>query len=87
MSVETFGAWALMALLVVPIALQLYLYRLPSAPSCPTCRATTRPLQEWIVLRWVPALAATSLGECTACGWRGRMRWRWAVRTAPGRNR
>lgn len=85
MSVDSVGAAVLVAVLILPIVTQLYLYRLPVAPACPTCRATTRPRQEWLLLRWVPALGATSLGECTECGWRGRMRWRWATRTASRR--
>ncbi len=87
MSVHAFGAAALLAVLILPLIVQLYIQRLPQAPACPTCRATTRPLQEWLVWRWMPAIATTSLGECTSCGWRGRMRWRWAPRTAPRRRR
>jgi hypothetical protein len=80
MSIDLWTIGVVIAVLMVPMMVQMYVHRLPEAPSCPTCRRTTRPVSEWQVARWVPALAATSLGECTQCGWRGRMRWRWAAR-------
>lgn len=83
MSVHTVAA-VLLLVALVPAAVQLYLHRLPVAPSCPSCRSTTRVVQAAALLRWVPALPATSLGECGACGWRGRMRWRWAPRSVRG---
>lgn len=80
---------ALGALLIaLPVALCLYLQRLPVAPACPSCRAVTREVSRgWSSLQMVPALATTFLGECTRCGWRGRMRWRWATRTVRNNRR
>lgn len=81
MKMETFGA--LLAFLVLPsLLLQVYFQRLPTAPQCPSCRAVTRQVREWLLLWWVPSLTATSRGECTRCGWHGRMRWKWATRSA-----
>jgi hypothetical protein len=82
MSIDILGVVFLLALLSAPVALQYYLNRLPVAPACPTCRATTRVMREWMLPGWVPVLAATSRSECGQCGWRGRMRWQWAARTA-----
>lgn len=61
----------------VPLLVGSYLGRLPEAPACPECRALTlaRPEAGWfLIARLVPV----TLRECTQCGWRGRMRWRWA---------
>lgn len=85
MSGEIFGAALFVAVVMLPVLLQWYVQRLPQAPGCPTCRVTTRPLQECALERMVPLFASTSRGECTRCGWRGRMRWRWATRTVPRR--
>jgi hypothetical protein len=69
----------LVAILASPFAIQHYLERLPWAPSCPSCRSITREVHSgWSALHLVPSFAATFLGECTDCGWRGRMRWKWA---------
>jgi hypothetical protein len=69
----------LVAFLASPFLLQHYLERLPWAPSCPACRSLTREVRSgWWPGQLVPSLAATFLSECTDCGWRGRMRWRWA---------
>ena len=87
MNIDFWTIGVVVAVLMVPAMVQLYVHRLPVAPSCPTCRRTTRPMSEWQVARLVPALAATSLGECTRCGWRGRMRWRWAARPVGQRRR
>jgi len=61
----------------------VYVQRLPVAPTCPSCRAVTREsgARAWAA-QIVPALAVTFVGECSRCGWRGRMRWRWATRSA-----
>lgn len=80
----SFFAAALAALaLAAPFLLGVYVQRLPIAPSCPSCRAVTREAE----LRCLGAslrsfLPATYVGECGRCGWRGRLRWRWATRTA-----
>jgi len=68
MSIDFWTIGLVIAVLMVPMMVQLYVHRLPEAPSCPTCSRTTRPVSEWQVARWVPALAATSLGECTLGG-------------------
>lgn len=77
-SVVTLGI--LFAAVLLPLGLQLYLSRLPVAPACPSCRSTTRPSEACGLEAWLPALVSTSVGECARCGWRGRMRWRWAVK-------
>lgn len=68
-------------LIVGPLALQLYLHRLPPAPSCPSCRATTHEAGggSWLALELLPALVVTYVGECARCGWKGRLRLRWAT--------
>ena len=87
MSIDFWTIGVILAVLLLPAMVQLYVHRLPEAPACPSCRRTTRPMGEGHAARLVPALAATTLGECTRCGWRGRMRWRWAARTAGRRQR
>ena len=70
------------AALAAPGILLHYLSRLPDAPACPACRAVTCEA----VSRVTPVLGdrlwavldATPPRNCTECGWRGRMRWRWA---------
>ena len=64
-----------------PFLIHRYVRRLPVAPACPCCSATTRQFTHaGDFFRFVPQLTATTLGECTRCGWRGRMRWKWATR-------
>lgn len=70
-----------------PLLVLAYIQRLPVAPACPSCRAVTREIDR----KWLPAwaihlLSTTYLGECTRCGWRGRMRWRWATRSVHRRD-
>jgi hypothetical protein len=68
-----------LCLLAAPTVLGLYLQRLPVAPDCPCCRALTREASIAALSdRWVGTAVATMVRECTSCGWRGRMRWRWA---------
>jgi hypothetical protein len=56
-----------------------YLQRLPVAPWCPGCHALTRGEDRPSLLGLLlPALAATVIRECLACGWKGRMRLRLA---------
>ncbi len=74
----------LLALAAPLLALQ-YLTRLPEAPACPACRATTteaasRPEPSGADRAW--ALVAATRRRCAACGWEGRMRWRWAAEQA-----
>lgn len=80
------SAWLLvfgLAVIAAPPLVRLYLRRLPVAPVCPACHATAREIDVAAdVLRLVPVLATTFVGECGCCGWRGRMRWRWAPRWA-----
>jgi Zn ribbon nucleic-acid-binding protein len=65
--------------LAAPTLAWWYLQRLPFAPDCPTCRAVTRQAGDGVLAdRWVMAAVAIAHRECTRCGWRGRMRWRWA---------
>lgn len=82
------GALLAAALVAAPFAVHLYLQRLPVAPSCPSCRATTRAVgaRGWLALDSLPALMATYIGECARCGWRGRLRWRWATDKVRRRN-
>lgn len=74
--------------LAAPLFVLHYLCRLPEAPGCPTCRAVTCEAGP----RGVPSavdrafalVSATRVRRCTSCGWRGRMRWRWAVQKSRG---
>ena len=69
--------------LAAPVFLFHYLSRLPEAPACPACRATTCGVlaggtgsgMDCLLAR----LYATQIRHCTSCGWEGRMRWRWAL--------
>jgi hypothetical protein len=66
-----------------PFLIHRYVRGLPVAPACPSCSAITRETRAAVdPFRVIPHLTATSLGECTRCGWRGRMRWKWATRAA-----
>ncbi|MQA89951.1 MAG: hypothetical protein GEU90_06930 [Gemmatimonas sp.] len=71
---------ALMALLLAaPLLMERYLRHLPVAPECPSCRAVAREVDlTFSILAKIPAFARTFMAECARCGWRGRMRWRWA---------
>lgn len=82
MDVQLLG-FALAALgALAPLLVLRYLQRLPEAPACPTCRAVTRAESvRWSVATLLPILGTTYRAECTRCGWRGRMRWRWAPRS------
>lgn len=69
--------------LAAPFLVAAYVQRLPVAPACPSCRAVTRAVErECLVAPVRSLLPSTFVGECGRCGWRGRMRWRWATRTA-----
>lgn len=73
--------------LAAPLFAFHYLNRLPQAPACPACRRiTTRDDRagEAAADRVLAALWATQVRRCTACGWEGRMRWRWAVQREGG---
>lgn len=69
--------------LAAPVFLLHYLTRLPEAPACPDCRRVTCEADGHAhasgVDRLLALVSATPLRRCTACGWQGRMRWRWAV--------
>lgn len=81
-----FGLAALCA--VVPFLFLRYLQQLPEAPACPSCRAVTRATQvRWSLAHAVPMLGTTFRAECTRCGWKGRMRWRWAPSSLRGSDR
>lgn len=75
-------ASALAALaLAAPFLLAAYVQRLPVAPACPSCRAVTRAVdRECLAASLRSLLPSTYVGECGRCGWRGRLRWRWATR-------
>lgn len=88
MDVDILG-FALAALCAVaPLLLLRYVQQLPVAPACPACRAVTRaePFR-WSLAHVLPLLGTTYRAECTRCGWRGRMRWRWAPKSLRGTNR
>lgn len=72
--------------LAAPLFALHYLNRLPQAPACPECRRiTTRDERGAAVQeRVLAALWATQVRRCTACGWEGRMRWRWAMQRHGG---
>ena len=81
MQIQWLAAALAVLLLLAHRLLQRYRERLPLAPTCPHCRALTRPLGSGELLaRLLPLLADTCRGECVRCGWRGRMRWKWASR-------
>jgi|GEM_PF-1085052 len=69
--------------LAAPVFLFHYLFRLPEAPACPVCRTTTcdvvPPGCGSGPDRLLARLYSTQLRRCTSCGWKGRMRWRWAL--------
>jgi uncharacterized paraquat-inducible protein A len=74
----------LLALLTVaalaPLGLLHRLQHLPYAPDCPRCRTVTHAVQRSAALdRAWALLVHTTVRRCGACGWRGRMRWRWAT--------
>lgn len=71
-----------LAALAAPVFAVHYLVRLPEAPACPTCRRVTTGTVDRAHVgaeRLLAILWATQVRRCTACGWRGRMRWRWAL--------
>lgn len=72
--------------LAAPFLLLAYIQRLPVAPACPACRAVTRESEgTGLLLQAIVFLPTTFVGECSRCGWKGRMRWRWATRSVKGR--
>ena len=74
-------------LLAAPVFLERYLKQLPEAPACPRCHSVARQAEQVsAVTARLPLLGRTFVAECQ-CGWRGRMRWRWAHESAgrPGR--
>jgi len=73
------------AVLLLPGWIDRYMSGLPDAPHCPGCRSVTRgEAAPDLIAALLPVLAATVFRECTACGWRGRMRLRLAPENAPG---
>lgn len=83
----TFLVLALL-LIAAPVAVSLYLSRLPLAPACPYCHAVTGQRgPEDALDRVLAALAATAVRSCARCGWAGRMRWRLATQRAGGEPR
>lgn len=61
-----------------------YAAGLPEAPACPQCHAISREAHGWAVERLFTRVSATAVRECARCGWRGRMRWRWALSPSGG---
>ena len=56
-----------------------YLWSLPYAPECPTCKCVTgQPPRTSRVDRLLSRGAPVSARHCPRCGWTGRMRWRLA---------
>lgn len=73
--------------LAAPLFALHYLSRLPQAPACPECREITTREERGVepaADRVLAAIWATQVRRCTACGWEGRMRWRWAVQREGG---
>jgi hypothetical protein len=67
-------------LLLFPTLVDRYLQRLPDAPLCPGCHALTRgPNEPGMAACLLPILATTVFRECLTCGWKGRMRLRFAA--------
>jgi hypothetical protein len=58
--------------------LSRYVQNLPEAPACPSCQRVTRQAIASRIVYLLPMLEMTALRECHRCGWRGRMRWRFA---------
>ncbi|MEX2582741.1 MAG: hypothetical protein WD766_05685 [Gemmatimonadota bacterium] len=81
---EEFLAAAVMALLLAaPLLIDRYLRQLPIAPACPSCRSVAREVSlARSIVDVLPAFGRTFIAECARCGWRGRMRWRWAPHAA-----
>jgi len=74
-----------LAVLILPASFDQYVRRLPDAPRCPGCRALTRGSGgPGLVAALLPVLATTMIRECSVCGWRGRMRLRFAIEGARG---
>lgn len=74
--------------LAAPVLALHYLIRLPEAPACPSCQRITTQDERRRGLgadRVLAVVWATQVRRCTACGWVGRMRWRWAVQKEGGR--
>lgn len=87
MEISLFGMALAAVSFAAPLLVLAYIQRLPVAPACPSCRAVTREIdRSWLPLWVVQLLSTTYLGECTRCGWRGRMRWRWATRSVRRRD-
>lgn len=57
-----------------------YLWSLPYAPECPTCRSVTSQRARTSRMDGLLARrASVSARDCPRCGWSGRMRWRLAA--------
>lgn len=83
MSQEILSFALLAIVMAAPLLLDRYLRQLPVAPACPSCNSVASQVEGACSLALLlPALAKTFLAECARCGWRGRMRWRWAPRAA-----
>lgn len=75
------------ALAATPLLIERYVAGLPDAPSCPTCRGVTQTTARgWLPDRLLSTAMLTAVRSCTRCGWRGRMRWRWAEDRVRGRS-
>jgi hypothetical protein len=57
-----------------------YLWNLPYAPECPTCkRVTSQTTRTSRVDGLLARASSVSVRHCPRCGWSGRMRWRLAT--------
>jgi len=80
MLILLFGA---AGVLLLPAFFERYVRRLPDAPNCPGCRALTRASSgAGIAGLLLPMFSTTVIRECGVCGWRGRMRLRFAAEGA-----
>jgi hypothetical protein len=70
----------LFAAMVAPMLMVHRAQHLPYAPDCPRCRTMTYGVPRLAALDRLWALVVhTTVRRCGACGWSGRMRWRWAT--------
>jgi len=84
MNVDLLTITLFAVVMAAPVLLERYFRQLPIAPACPACRSIARQIGlNSFLFGLIPAFGRTFPAECTVCGWRGRMRWRFARDSAP----